>query len=296
MEEVWNNAVNFEVNDSSCQVEEVFYEKKIKIKTKGRDSRGLAMVVMDALDNITHSYKGVIPKIYVPCTCNKCIEGEYHSRFLYDDLLRYSRDGRRDVYCNESGEMLNIDDLLYDTGFLQKIDTNTKIGTKMPQVIKIFLASSSELKVDRKEFELFINRMNKKLIHEGVFLNLEIWEDFLDAVSRTRLQDDYNEAVKNSDIFISLFFSKAGRFTEEEFDTAYGEFIRIGKPYVYTYFKDADIKTGDITNEIQSLLYFKQKLKEIGHFPTSYTSTESLNYQFESQLQKLLPRLKKIKN
>lgn len=296
IEEVWNNAVNFEVNDSLCQVEEIFYEKKIKIRTKGKDSRGLAMVVMDALDNITRSYKGVIPKIYVPCTCHKCNEGEYHSRFLYDDLLRYSKVARKDVYCNESGDMLNIDDLLYNTGFLQKIDINTKTGTIMPHVIKIFLASSSELNVDRKEFELFINRMNKKLVLDGIFLNLEIWEDFLDAVSKTRLQDEYNEAVKDSDIFISLFFSKAGRFTEEEFDTAYGQFIKIGKPYVYTYFKDANIKTGDITDEIHSLLKFKQKLKDKGHFPTNYTSTEDLNLQFENQLQKLLPRLKKTKS
>ena len=34
----------------------------------------------------------------------------------------------------------------------------------------IFLASSEELKDDRKEFEIFINRENKEFIKKGIFL------------------------------------------------------------------------------------------------------------------------------
>jgi hypothetical protein len=55
---------------------------------------------------------------------------------------------------------------------------------------KIFLASSSELKNDRKEFEIFINRKNIDLQKKGFFIELVIWEDFLDAMSQTRLQDE----------------------------------------------------------------------------------------------------------
>ena len=61
---------------------------------------------------------------------------------------------------------------------------------------KIFLASSSELKDDRQQFEIFINRKNKEWVDRGVFLELVIWEDFLDAMSQTRLQDEYNKAIK----------------------------------------------------------------------------------------------------
>jgi hypothetical protein len=46
----------------------------------------------------------------------------------------------------------------------------------------IFLASSSELKTDREQFEIFINRKNKEWIKKGVFLSLVMWEDFLDAM------------------------------------------------------------------------------------------------------------------
>jgi hypothetical protein len=58
---------------------------------------------------------------------------------------------------------------------------------------KLFLASSRELEEDRKEFEIFINRKNKDWVVKGVFLELLVWEDFLDAVSKTRLQDEYNK-------------------------------------------------------------------------------------------------------
>jgi len=74
--------------------------------------------------------------------------------------------------------------------------------------IKIFLASSSELKEDRKEFEIFINRKNKELRKRNIFISLEIWEDFLDAMSQTRIQNEYNKVIKKCGIFVMLFLQK----------------------------------------------------------------------------------------
>jgi hypothetical protein len=95
---------------------------------------------------------------------------------------------------------------------------------------KIFLASSSELKEDRIEFEIFISRKNKDLVNRGVFLEITMWEDFLDAMSQTRLQDEYNKAIRDSDIFVMLFSTKVGQYTEEEFETAFGQFKVTKKP------------------------------------------------------------------
>lgn len=159
------------------------------------------------------------------------------------------------------------------------------------KIIRLFLASSFELKADREQFEIFINRENNVLIEKGVFIKLQLWEDSIDAMSKTRLQDEYNSVVKNSDIFVCLFFTKVGMFTLEEFETAFGRFNETGKPLVYTYFKDADIKTGQITDEIQSLLAFRKKLHELEHFETIYESMHDLKYQFKKQLEKILPGL-----
>ena len=153
--------------------------------------------------------------------------------------------------------------------------------------IKLFLASSSELKADRQQFELFIGRKNKSWVDKGIFLELVIWEDFLDAVSQTRLQDEYNHAIKGCDVFVMLFFTKVGKYTEEEFETAFGQFKGTNKPFIFTYFKDAAISTAELNDDVLSLLQFKKKLKELGHFFTAYKNIEDLLLQFGQQLDKL---------
>jgi hypothetical protein len=68
--------------------------------------------------------------------------------------------------------------------------------------IKIFLASSSALAEDRREFEIQINRKNKDWIERDTFLDLVMWEDFLDALSGTCLQDEYNKSIRECDVFV----------------------------------------------------------------------------------------------
>ncbi len=50
------------------------------------------------------------------------------------------------------------------------------------QKVTLFLASSSELKADRDQFEIFIYRKCKAWFDRGIFLHLDIWEDFLAAM------------------------------------------------------------------------------------------------------------------
>ena len=52
-------------------------------------------------------------------------------------------------------------------------------------------------------------------------------------MSETRLQDEYNKAICACDIFVCLFFTKTGKFTEEEFDIAHRQFKDSGKPRIY---------------------------------------------------------------
>ncbi|MGK7883303.1 MAG: hypothetical protein AB4057_01595 [Crocosphaera sp.] len=165
------------------------------------------------------------------------------------------------------------------------------------QNLKIFLASSSELKEDRDQFEIFINRQNKKYIKQGIFLELVIWEDFLDAMSRTRLQDEYNKAIKECDLFVSLFNTKVGQYTEEEVMIAWEAFKENNKPLIYTYFKESQINVSQANIEqLQSLEDFKRKLRELGHFYTKYNNIEDLKYKFSEQLNKFLPELVETEN
>lgn len=154
--------------------------------------------------------------------------------------------------------------------------------------INIFLASSADLEKDRREFENFIGRQNKRLSAKGIFLHLDIWEDFIDAISRTRLQDEYNKKIQTADIFVMLFFTKVGMYTSEEFDKALERFKNANKPLIYTYFKNTDIKFSNLKREeANSVWDFQDKLKNLGHFQTMYENTDALKNHFREQLDDL---------
>jgi hypothetical protein len=159
--------------------------------------------------------------------------------------------------------------------------------------IKIFLASSAELRADRDEFRNFISGQNDRLHREGIYLEIIQWENFLDAISDTRLQDEYNKVLRECDIALCLFFTKVGKYTAEEFDTAYQVFKDTGRPKIWTYFKDAPVDSGSITDEINTLISFKKKIGELGHFYSKYINIDNLLNQFRNQLDKILPLLVK---
>jgi hypothetical protein len=151
--------------------------------------------------------------------------------------------------------------------------------------IKLFLASSSELKADREQFEIFIYRKCKAWFERGIFLHLDIWEDFLDAMSANGLQHDYNQAVKDSDIFVMLVWNKVGPYTSEEFSNAFGQFSAGAKPFIFTYFRTPHTTTS--REELQSLWAFEDELKKLHHYRTTYQNIEGLREHFGNQLDKL---------
>lgn len=150
--------------------------------------------------------------------------------------------------------------------------------------VKIFLASSAELHPDRVEFEQLMYQRSILWQHRGLFFELVKWENFLDHVTENGLQKAYNEAITNCDIFVMLFWTKVGKYTEEEFDAAYKSFKEKGKPLIYTYVKDVDAPA----QKDPSLETFKKKLKtDLAHYVTVYKETKGLLLHFWIQLDKL---------
>jgi hypothetical protein len=154
------------------------------------------------------------------------------------------------------------------------------------QSIKIFLASSSELRAERDEFDRHFSR------HDEPRLRISRWEDSLDAMSQTRLQDEYNQAVPESDIVVCLFATRAGQFTVEEFEIAFAQFQSTGRPRIFTYFKEASVNpsTAD-RKDLQALWDFQDRLKQLGHYQSSFKNIDDLKLQFTDQVKKLKPIL-----
>jgi hypothetical protein len=155
------------------------------------------------------------------------------------------------------------------------------------QIKKIFLASSEELKEDRRAFELMIGRLNQQWRQRDFIFDPVLWENFIDAMSREGLQKEYNKAIEECDIFVMMFFTKVGRYTLEEFETAFADMAASTGPRIYTYFRNDFILTGDIDDSIKGLLEFKAKLKALNHYLTEYRNTEDLQWQFSRQLEML---------
>jgi hypothetical protein len=162
-----------------------------------------------------------------------------------------------------------------------------------PRTIRIFLASSSELVEDRNSFDLFCRQENDRLLKQGLYLQIFRWEHFLDAMSETRLQDEYNSAIRSCEVFVSLFKTKTGKFTKEEFFEAHRTFRVSGKPLIYTYFMRTEVPNDRrLRASLNSLWDFQEKLSELGHFHTEYVNIQDLQLQFRRQLDKLIDERK----
>ena len=150
------------------------------------------------------------------------------------------------------------------------------------KTIKIFLASSEELTDDRNAFGNLVRRLDKIYEKRGIRIELFEWEDYDAAYNYRRKQDEYNDQIKASDMFLALFHTKAGKFTIEEFDIATEEFKKKASPKVYTYCKD--LRAGEL--ESPELTEFKERLfNEIGHYWSHYNNRDSMQLHFVMQLQ-----------
>ena len=150
------------------------------------------------------------------------------------------------------------------------------------KTIKIFLASSEELEDDRNAFGNLVRRLNKTYEKRGIHLELFEWEDYDAAYNNRHKQEEYNDEVRASDMFLAVFHTKAGKFTIEEFDVATEEFLKKGLPKAYVYCKD--LKNGEVESE--ELSEFKKRLyDEMGHYWSRYANRDTMQLHFVMQLQ-----------
>ncbi len=272
----WRSGVYISNGSCCAKVYQTYRKNYIHVEVIGNKGEGRSYL---------YAIREIFRKLHKPFPQMQIKQEVLYKEYWIDYLqLIKLEDKNKSYYHIELDEDLPVTDIL--NGYSTPIDRK---GSQ--RHIKIFLASSAELKEEREQFEIFIHRENQQLYKKGIFIELILWENFIDAMSKTRLQDEYNNVVKNSDIFVSLFFTKVGKYTKEEFETAFGQFKKTGNPLVYTYFKDAPITTEKITKEIKGLLAFRQKLQDLGHFRTIYKNIDELKFQFKNQLEKILPDL-----
>ncbi len=86
---------------------------------------------------------------------------------------------------------------------------------------KVFIASSEELKLERLELIDCKVHMQKEFRKQGFEIELVIWESLDASMGEQHKQDDYNEKLKECDLFIGLFSSRFGEYTKKECEVAF---------------------------------------------------------------------------
>ena len=78
--------------------------------------------------------------------------------------------------------------------------------------LKLFLASSNELELERVYVGDFFNDINSTLAGTDAPLRLRLlkWESFDPSYKGERKQAEYNQQIEVSDIFVALFRTKEG--------------------------------------------------------------------------------------
>jgi internalin A len=288
----WVTGVLFERDSTAALVEILANGSEIELRARGTERKTLLSVIAADLDALNDSFQGLREKVdkRIPCNCEVCCAASVPEFFEQKELLWRKEHNKLIVECRRSFKDVDVLELL-DGIKMDKLPGWENEVPRAPflRAIRIFLASSAELREDRDEFELYFRQLNDQLRKDGVYLRIVRWENFLDTMSETRLQDEYNKAIRECDIFVCLFFTKTGKFTEEEFDVAHAHFKEHHKPLLFTFFKKAAVDVDSLPlKDLKSLRAFQAKLKQLGHFYTSYNNIEDLKLQFRGQLDKIM--------
>ncbi len=300
-QKAWVTGVLFERDKTAVLAQILEKGDEIELRARGPEAKALLSAVAADLDALNESFQGLRGKVdkRIPCNCEQCRTEPAPWFFGEKALVRRKEHNVRTVQCDHSFKEVDVLELLEGIK-LDKLPGWANGGKAAPAAvvatslhkIRIFLASSAELRQDRDAFELYFLKQNDEYLKKGFELKVERWENFFSAMSKTRSQDEYNKVIPQCDVFVSLFGSKAGKFTEEEFDVAHRQFQSSGKPFIYTFFKDTEFTTGNAPRkDLQSLWAFQDKLEKLEHFHDRYETVKDLLLQFRDQLDRLLEKL-----
>jgi len=132
---------------------------------------------------------------------------------------------------------------------------------------RVFIASSSDLEVERKELE---NLLHRKKIFEPI-----LWENLSKGIEKKSFQETLNKELLNSQIVIFMIKSKLGKFSLGEFELAYQN---LGKKIEKIHVCFFPIKKGTPTKEKQIILDLQKFLDNEGKIyeePDNYSEFEN---------------------
>lgn len=146
------------------------------------------------------------------------------------------------------------------------------------KIIRVFVASSYELKPERDMMAGFANTLNTVFESQGISVIVVEWENLNSSMPKGHKQEEYNEKLKTCELFMALFWTKVGKFSKWEVKTAREEMIAGRNPHkIYVYFKDrpSPVNKDDIVEKYKRFI-----VKNYKHFPDSFANADALKAHF----------------
>jgi len=223
---------------------------------------------------------------------NLNISEEYKRSYVLNMNSRTRNDINNKIKYLNKNLNIKLKNLLQLKETVEQLFTNRDFNHKPEKInkmkkIKYFIASAGNLDEERKSIETYLTRKNDILVDEGKYLEVIIWEKTSSSFSIERKQNDFNEALLNSDVLICIIYDKVGPFTYEEFKKAYESFKTGNKPQkIYVYFKDGNIKLSEINEkEHKKIKKFQQEIKDYEQIYNVYENIAELLLNIEQNFQ-----------
>lgn len=112
---VWQTGLILARDGTLAEIEEIYAERRIRIRVRGRQPRDLLRTIIDAMEAIHQSYQHLDYDMLVPCNCRECIRSDVPYFYQYDRLRERQARGRETVECEESYIFVEVTALLEAT-------------------------------------------------------------------------------------------------------------------------------------------------------------------------------------
>ena len=147
------------------------------------------------------------------------------------------------------------------------------------KTIKIFIASSEELKEERVLMASLANELSTRLEKVGIQVIAVEWESLDASMDEEHKQEEYNEKLRECDMCMVLYWTRFGMYTKTELDTAYHQKIAGENPQkVWVYFKETDNTSKEPSEELKE---FRNSFPiKYGHFYTPFANFDTLKAHF----------------
>ena len=164
------------------------------------------------------------------------------------------------------------------------------------QKIKIFLSSPGDVEAERQKVPGVIAQINRMLgDYLDIHLDLSEWKTHV-AGDMGRPQAVINRQIERYDIFVGIMWKrfgtptgKAESGTEEEFNTAYANWLKYKKPRILFYFSQVPftLPTQDEMIQLSRVISFKEKLTQKG-LTHNYSSPDDFGDQLRDHIVRVL--------